>query len=69
MRTAHDTHPNGPAWAEQQVKALTADALYYIKEGIDPEQALDIVRKETTLAPGYFNQVVDNVFSQRIPTP
>lgn len=67
MITPGDTYPNGPAWAEQKVKEHTETALYYISEGIDPEQALDMIRKETILAPGYFNQVVNNVFSQRIP--
>lgn len=66
MITPGDTHPNGIKWAEQKVKEHTETALYYINEGIDPEHALDMVRRETILSEQYFNQVVNNVFTQRI---
>jgi len=49
-------------WAARRVVEITADVKSYVADGWDVEEALDFVRKGTTLSDKYFMQVVENVF-------
>ena len=55
-------HMDIQEWAKSRVVEITAEVKAYVADGWDVEEALDFVRKGTTLSDNCFMQVVENVF-------